>query len=122
MIGLLILLGYVVGWLGTSAVTARSLAEHQGPCSCHDPNESRHYGKPICLQMVWHWRGNGTLGVAEVMAGTLLGVAWPLLLLPASVWWLASRKETPKGLQNRIAELERANALMERDLGIGGSR
>lgn len=123
MIGLLIFLGYIVGWLATSAGVARALAEHKAPCSCHDPKERSFYGhEPICLQMVWHWRGDGTLGVPEVMAGTFLGVAWPLLLAPASVWWLASRKETPKALQKRVKELEKSNARLERELGIGGDR
>lgn len=118
MIGLLIFLGYIVAWTGTSTMVARGLAEHHKACRCHKPK----YAGDYCINMMWHWRGDGTVGVSEAVSGTLLGLAWPLYVIPASVWFLATRTDTPKGLQKRVAELDRENARPERELGIGGTR
>lgn len=97
VIGLLVVGGYLVGWVISAALFMRAMADRIDSCGGH-----------YCIHLGPHWRGDGKIGGQEVQCGALAALAWPVLwLLPALAYLIASRRPTPRAMQLRIAELER---------------
>lgn len=113
------IIGYLTGWLGTTVAGARWYAN--GIERCHgrdrrgmsytwrDPRDCRRWCEPGC------WHADGVVTVKIISQASVVALLWPVLLFPATAYWMATRTPTPAGLRTRVAELEK-------ELGIGGDQ
>lgn len=104
MIVLYFILAYMLVWTGASAYCMKFLSEQKGQCKRGDTGY-----KSICQKYhgVDHWEAPGVVEGQHIILGTLMGLFWPVVVVPVGAFSLATRTPKAKRInQEEIASLE----------------
>lgn len=106
---------YLTGWLAASTVAMRrkwEARQRDQEDVCPDPKHCRRgLSQTHCL--VYHAREPRPFTFGDSAELAAVSLLWPVLLIPAMAYGIATRKPKPKGV-----DLERAIAALEREAGI----